>query len=487
MLDRRHFQNIAFNISGMVLPMLVGLLVVPDLIHKLGTDRFGVLSISWVLVGYLGLLDLGLARGLTQLLAKQTAANIAPEIRASFARHVRRWMLGLGSGWVLLMLVLTPWITHTGLQMPVGLRSEATAGWFCIALSVPLFMWAASSIGVLEAYGRFAAVNAVRIPMGIATFLVPWGIAHWTSHLGIVLGGLLCVRLAAAVAFATLSQRHFSGGNIVLDSSTLREVLAFGSWLTVSNLVGPVLAYFDRFAIGALLSMTAVTYYTVPFDVLSRLPSIPVAMMGVFFPMLTQAHGLDRKNSAQMSYMVLAANQLLIGFWVPGLIVCGLLGKSLLTWWVGAEIAQESYSVWAWISVGVLINGFAHIPYTLLHSTGRTDLTAKFHIAELIPYLLALWWALLNFGIVGAAAVWTLRVAFDTALLYAAVVRLFPTLRLACVTASAWTAGAAAVLTLGLYEVSRGPASLISHPLLIVLTAILWSGYQLKKLLKNRL
>ena len=464
--------------------MLVGLLVVPDLIHKLGTDRFGVLSISWVLIGYLGLLDLGLARGLTQLLAKQIAAKIAPEIRASFARHVRRWMLSLGLGWVLLMLVLTPWIMHAGLQMPDGLHSEATAGWFCIALSVPLFMWAASSIGVLEAYGRFAAVNAVRIPMGIATFLVPWGIAHWTSHLGIVLGGLLCVRLAAAVAFATLSQRHFKGGSIALESSKLKEVLAFGSWLTVSNLVGPVLAYFDRFAIGALLSVTAVTYYTVPFDVLSRLPSIPVAMMGVFFPMLTQAHGLHQKDSSQMAHMVAAANQLLVGFWVPGLIVCGLLGKPLLTWWVGAEIAQASYSVWAWISVGVLINGFAHIPYTLLHSAGRTDLTAKFHLAELIPYLLALWWALLNFGIVGAAAVWTLRVAFDTALLYTGVAYLFPPLRLACVTGFAWTAGTAAVLTLGLYEISRGSASLISHPLLIMLAAILWSGYQLKKLLK---
>lgn len=55
----------------MIVPMVAGVLVVPDLIHLLGTDRFGVLSISWVLVGYFGLLDMGLARGLTQYLAQQ--------------------------------------------------------------------------------------------------------------------------------------------------------------------------------------------------------------------------------------------------------------------------------------------------------------------------------------------------------------------------------------------------------------------------------
>jgi len=485
-LDRRNHKNIIFNISGIILPMLVGLLVVPGLIQKLGTDRFGVLSISWVLVGYLGLLDLGLGRGLTQSLSKQAAANIAPDTRASFARHVRRWMLSLGVTWALLMLAFTPWITHTGLQVPDSLLSEVTAGWFCIGLSVPLFMWAASSIGVLEAYSRFTALNAVRIPMGIATFLVPWGLAFWTNHLGVILGGLLCVRLVAALAFATLSQRHFMGEHITLDSSVLREIRTFGSWLTVSNLVGPVLAYFDRFAIGALLSVTAVTHYTVPFDVLSRLPSIPVAMMGVFFPMLAQAHGTYQRSSTHMSHMMLSANQLLIAFWVPGLIACGLLGKSLLTWWVGSEIALASYGVWCWISVGVLINGFAHIPYTLLHSKGRTDLTAKFHLAELLPYLLALWWALVHFGITGAAAVWTIRVILDTVFLYLGVARLFPTMRPACATAFTWAAGSGLVLSIGLYTVSQDSSFSITRSWFIVLLAILWSGYQLKKLLENQ-
>ena len=50
----------------------------------------------------------------------------------------------------------------------------------------------------------------------------------------------------------------------------VRELLSFGSWVTISNIVGPLMIYFDRFVIGALLTMTAVAYYTTPFDVVTR-------------------------------------------------------------------------------------------------------------------------------------------------------------------------------------------------------------------------
>lgn len=483
MLDRRHFKNILLNTCGMLLPMAAGLLVVPDLLQRLGTDRFGVLSISWVLVGYFGVLDLGLARGLTQVLARQTAAKVSLAAQAAFARHIRRWMMGLGVCWAILLLALTPWLTHSGLQMPDAMRSEATLGWICLAISIPFFMWAACSIGVLEAHSRFATVNAVRIPMGVAIFLVPWILTFWSNHLGIILGGLLCVRVVAAFTFAALGHSFFTVKNGTVEPTSLKEILGFGGWLTVSNLVGPVLAYFDRFAIGALISVTAVTHYTVPFDVLSRLPAIPMAMMSVFFPLLAGAHSGVSPHIEKLHTMVRAANHLLVGIWIPGILACGLLGNTLLMLWVGPELAQSSSSVWAWIAVGVLINGFAHVPYTLLQSAGRTDLTAKFHLLELVPYTLALWWALVHFGITGAAAVWTLRVVVDTALLYGGAGLLYPALRAATVSAFAWTTGASLALAFGLYYSPSGAIVFTAQSLWFVLAALLWCVYHLRKLL----
>ena len=228
----------------------------------------------------------------------------------------------------------------------------------------------------------------------------------------------------------------------------MRQILAFGGWLTISNIVGPFLSYFDRFAIAALISVTAVTYYTVPFDVLIRLPTIPMAMMSVLFPLLVQSQGSTQYQEDQLSRTFVAAGKLLISFWLPGMLVCGLVGTLTLRWWVGEDMAASGGPVWAWLSLGVLLNGFAHLPYTLLHSAGRSDITAKFHLVELLPYLLLVWWALLAHGIEGAAAVWSLRCAIDAALLYLAVARLQPALQTALQELPTPTHSAAVVLLL---------------------------------------
>ena len=61
-------------------------------------------------------------------------------------------------------------------------------------------------------------------------------------------------------------------------------LLTYGGWLTVSNVVGPLMVYFDRFVIAAMLGSTAIAYYTVPYDVLNRLLLFPQAIQGVLFP-----------------------------------------------------------------------------------------------------------------------------------------------------------------------------------------------------------
>jgi hypothetical protein len=65
----------------------------------------------------------------------------------------------------------------------------------------------------------------------------------------------------------------------------------------------------------------------------------------------------------------------------------------------------------------------------MLQGAGRTDVIAKIHMFELLPYMAGLWWALSHYGAVGAAVLWSLRVSVDTGLLFAQAFRLFPVWR----------------------------------------------------------
>lgn len=425
MRSHRHAINIGLNVAGMVLPMLVGVLTVPGLLQRLGQEKFGLLALGWVLVGYFGFLDLGMGRALTQYLASADQAGASRQEQATVACAARRLLGGLSLLLALLLWLLLPWLAGF-VQMPAHLHAQTLAATPLLALAVPLSMWFSCSAGVLEARSRFGAANSVRIPTGVGNFVAPWLVSLLTADLFWVIGSLLAVRLAGALGMAWWARSEFAQPAPRWPTEGIRQLLRFGGWMTVSNLVGPLMSYFDRFAIAAWVSIAAVTHYTVPFDVISRLPIVPLATMGVLLPLLAQASHTAQGTRPQHYTTITRTVNLLLTCWIPGMVLLAWMGPWLLKWWVGTDMATASTPIWRWLAVGVLINGLAHLPFAMLQGAGRTDVIAKIHLIELLPYMAGLWWALSHYGAVGAAALWSLRVSVDAGLLFAHAFRLFP-------------------------------------------------------------
>ncbi|WP_298208114.1 oligosaccharide flippase family protein [Acidovorax sp.] len=427
MHSRNHAFNIGLNVAGMVLPMLAGALTVPGLLHRLGQERFGILALSWALVGYFGFLDLGIGRALTQHLASAEKAGTSREEQATLACAARRLLGGFSLFWALLLWLLLPWLASF-VQMSADLHAQVLAAIPLLALAVPFTMWFTCSAGVLEARSRFGAVNSVRIPAGVGNFLLPWFVSMFTTDLSWVIGSILGGRLVSAASMALWAKPEFFHATSHWPTKSITELLRFGGWMTLSNLVGPLMSYFDRFAIAALATVTAVTHYTVPFDVLSRLPMVPIAVMAVLLPLLAQAnqttHSTNDHNPTARRTVIL-----LLICWIPGMVLIAWTGPLFLEWWVGAEMSQASTPIWRWLAIGVLVNGLAHLPFTMLQSAGRTDIIAKIHLLELLPYGVGLWWALNHYGVVGAAILWSLRVSIDMGLLFICASQIFPSWR----------------------------------------------------------
>jgi O-antigen/teichoic acid export membrane protein len=196
-------------------------------------------------------------------------------------------------------------------------------------------------------------------------------------------------------------------------------MLSFGAWLTVSNLVGPLMVYVDRFFIGALIAVSWVAYYVAPYEVVTRLWLIPAAVTGVLFPAMA---GASRERLAQLYGTGIKA--VLIGV-VPVSLLATLFAPEWLRAWLGADFAAHGTRVAQLLCIGAAVNCLAYLPLTLLHARGRADLSAKTHLAEL-PIYLALLWILVNgWGIEGAALAWLLRSTADCAALFVLAYRCF--------------------------------------------------------------
>ena len=66
----RLYVNFIINLIGALLPIPVMILTVPVYIDYVGDARYGVISLIWVMIGYLGFLELGLAPATINALAR---------------------------------------------------------------------------------------------------------------------------------------------------------------------------------------------------------------------------------------------------------------------------------------------------------------------------------------------------------------------------------------------------------------------------------
>jgi len=165
-------RNILYNFIGQGTPLVLAIFAVPILINKLGTERFGVLALAWMVIGYFSLFDLGLGRALTKLVADKLGANQKEEIPALVWTSLFS-MLGLGIVGALVIVLISPWLTNRVLNIPLALQPESLNTFYLLSFCIPFVIISTGLRGVLEAFQWFQFINTVRISLGMATFLSP--------------------------------------------------------------------------------------------------------------------------------------------------------------------------------------------------------------------------------------------------------------------------------------------------------------------------
>ena len=416
-------KNTLLNFISQAVPLLVGVVTIPFIVRGLGTDRFGLLSLAWVILGYFAIFDLGLGRATTKFVAEALGKGEEKEVPCIVWTAVTVQAV-LGIVGALALAGITPLLVERILNIPPDLVGEAKATFYLLALSVPVVLVSGSFRGVLEASQRFDLVNAVKIPTSALTFLLPLA-GLW---LGLKLPGIvaliLSARVGALITFIIMNfritpkLREYSG-----SLSLFPRLFAFGGWVTVSSIVSPILEYLDRFLIGSLLSIGAVAYYSAPYEAVTRLRIIPASLVMTLFPAFSALEGIkDRQRLGILFARSVKYVLLTLG---PVVLAITLFAKEALQIWLGAEFAAKSTLVLQIFALGVLINSLAHTPFALLQGVGRPDLPAKFHLLELPIYIGTAWLFVSNWGIAGAAAAWTLRVTLDALLLFGATFKVY--------------------------------------------------------------
>jgi O-antigen/teichoic acid export membrane protein len=409
-------RSVAWNLLGLGAPLLVALACIPPLIHGLGPPRFGLLTLVWAVVSYFGLFDLGLGRAVTQQVSAAFGAGREREGIAIAANATALLgLLGVIAGIVL--WTLASW--GVGLLREVADPDEAIRASRAMAWAMPFVVLTSGLRGVLESRGAFGAINRIRLVTGAATFLVPlWVLRAGENDLGTIAWSLAALRIAGFAWHAAEVGRLLPGALRPgpLDWPIVRRLLGFGGWLTVTNLVGPLMSYLDRFVIGSVLSVTAVAWYVTPQEMVTKLLIVASALTSVLFPRMAEIHsGGDGEANRRIERRGLLALYLTL---FPITLGLAAAAGPVLRLWVGDAFAGESAVAMQVFCAGVLLNSLAMVPYSAIQARGRADQTALLHLVELPLFLVAIVLLAREWGVAGAAVAWCARVATDFAALW---------------------------------------------------------------------
>ena len=399
-------RNTAFNALGTGLPLLLGLWAVPVLIHGLGPESFGILTLIWAGIGYFSFLDLGLGRALTQALASCRAESNETKLKTQLYWGL---ILALALG-IVGAVVAAPGLYWYAQQSE---RLEPYRWAFvCAAMFLPLVTLNSALRGALEGMEEFADSNANKVSLGLLNFAFPVLVLvlEWGNMEVIVLSLGLARLVAVGMGLYSLGRLGVFPQRMAYEPLAVKPLLQFGGWLTLSNLISPLMSYADRFLLG-IGAVGTLAYYTVPQDFALRLLVIPVALMGVLFPRMA-----FEKENAKHTYRK-GFNVLVVFMGIlTTLLILG--ANELFSIWLGSGFAKASSSMARVLLVGLFFNACAHLPLASLHAQGQVKATSLLHAVECVIYVPMMFWAYSQFGAMGLAWAWTTRAVVDAMALF---------------------------------------------------------------------
>lgn len=420
-MKNRILWHSLLNFSGYAIPLLVGIITIPWLLQHMGAERFGLLALVWAFTGYLTLFDFGLGRAMSQQVAKYINKNNPEKITQLFwDTHIT--MAGFGIIGTALAIIIVSLNTIEIPSTSTEIQKEIPLTLMFSALMIFPTLLTNGMNNFLLALEKFNWINALKIPLNTLSFVIPlWVTASAEQRiLGILdttclyilisrsLFSLLLFLVCARVSPNILSIRNFR-------FSWPSHLLKLGGWMTVTNIIGPIMTYFDRFLISILLSPQAVSTYIIAYELASKLSIIPNALTASLAPTFAKIH---RKKQTNID-MIFKSFLILSSIFIPLLLMIYIYADSLLNRWLGINEVHVMAEILRLMALGFYLNAIGLVFYTYLQYIGRPDLTAKLHLLELPIYIALLWLCLHTMGIIGAAVAWVIRAGIDMTLLLA--------------------------------------------------------------------
>ncbi len=342
--------NTASNLGTLFLKLGITFVMTPILIKNMGNYDYGIWEMVGAVIGYMGMLDMGIRPAVSRFAARFIAQKDEPALTTLYATA---WYFLLAIGLVIAVILAIGGIFFADLMGPDESSDNLRYTWFLLILAAQLLITFPSytAESYLEAYQEYYLKNNVTIFNSILgstilfLFITPENaliLLAATNAVGICSKYLFLVWLMQyRRPFLSLRRAYFS-------LMQLKELLRFSVKTLVQGIATKMENATDNLVIGFVMGPASVPLYSIPANLVSYIRLISYNFTHVFMPYFSSLGALNDQQKIQEVYLTGSK------FTVAPCLILAIgaysLGPEFLALWVGNEIAQSAQTF-----LGVLI------------------------------------------------------------------------------------------------------------------------------------
>ncbi|QYO66178.1 hypothetical protein [Leptolyngbya sp. 7M] len=344
-MDRRDEQkrrglatNSIFGVAAWFLPLALGFISTPIIVHSLGVEQYGVYAIVLGFLSYS--FTFGIGRVAAKYVAEFNAAgqkdNAARAVIATFFFTILIAAVGAG-----VLIALTPWIISDVLLLPDEFVEPATIALYIAIAAGVATMLSQVFQSTLQGLHRFGTYLGISTTFSI--LLTGGNILIAKSGHGLValIGWNLFTTITSAIVFyffAVTGLKDFRP-TVHIGKDLIYAVATYGLSIILYQIFGNLLFIFERAWIVRNHGPEELTFFFVPMLLGIYLHGFISSFSLALFPRLNEL--LTDRGQMEMLYQ--KATAVVFSIAVMGVVTLIVSGRTFLGTWVGTEFALRSY------------------------------------------------------------------------------------------------------------------------------------------------
>ncbi len=400
----------ALNLAGGLLPAFVALACTPWILKSHGSVFFGIYSLQTALVVVVGLMDLGISRGIT-------LATFDPRLNPD-ATPLRPFKAGLQLSLIAALAISL--VTLVGAAIFFHVRSSSGDVMMSTTLHVvsgALTILTLPFRALFEIQGRFGRLNLIRSLLACSVPAAPL-LPSMSADLALTSVAMivLLTRVLGLAAYALSSGIGRSRLRAIpsVDRAWRREFMRRCGWAGLTNLISLVLTYADRFLLGAIGAVTEVSHFVIAQEAATKIWMVTGAVQSATTPRVALELHATGHDAAPHPRPALRRTKLILLLTVvlPSLILV-LYNDAIFRLWLRGGFSPAISQAAGVLFAGIAVNSMSQLNFTLLQLSKGEALGARLQIVNVglaAVFMVAL---VPSFGALGAAMAFSLRLVVD--------------------------------------------------------------------------